>query len=450
MEVTFKDEKFANFHHKDGVFMKKTKLLLGAILMAGSMLGYMPAGSCMSLSLEDAVDLALKNNPDVLITQLGEDTAKASLKQARGQNSISWKASSNLGRSQSANVGWSNSNSNKISASLPLYSGGINQNNIKSSELGMDIAQLKTLRKWETTQLDVIKAYYDVLESKKKISVYQDSVDKYQQHLLNVEQLYGAGSKARVDVLRTEVELANAQQELIKGKNTYDNNLSTLRNLIYVDSDEPLELTDDFAYVPFNGSVGECLDFALDNRKELLIDNYQVQQKELAVKNAKAGYLPTVDLSLGAGWDKQVLPDGGNHEYSASVGVSWNIFDSGVTEGKVDAAQTELKIAQATLLKDKNDIDLAVRKDYNSMREAEERFNSTQTAVRQAEEDFFIANEKYKAGEGIMLDIIDAQEALSTARHNYISAQYDYARYKAAVESDMGGANEPALISENK
>ena len=49
-----------------------------------------------------------------------------------------------------------------------------------------------------------------------------------------------------------------------------------------------------------------------------------------------------------------------------------------------------------------------------------------------------------------MLDIIDAQEALSTARHNYISAQYDYARYKAAVESDMGGANEPALISENK
>ena len=430
--------------------MKKTKVLLGAILMAGSLLANMPAGSCMSLSLEDAVELALKNNPDVLITQLGEDAAKASLKQARGQNSISWKASSNLGRSQASDMGWSNSNSNRISASLPIYSGGVNQNNIKSSELGVDIAQLKTLRKWETTQLDVIQAYYDVLESKKKISVYQDSVDKYQQHLLNVEQLYGAGSKARVDVLRTEVELANARQDLIKGKNTYDNNLSTLRNLIYVDSDEPLELTDDFAYVPFNGNVGDCLDFAMDNRKELLIDKYQVQQKELAVKNAKAGYLPTVDLSLGAGWDKQVLPDGGNHEYSASVGVSWNIFDSGVTEGKVDAAQTELKIAQATLLKDKNDIDLAVRKDYNSMREAEERFNSTQTAVKQAEEDFFIANEKYKAGEGIMLDIIDAQEALSTARHNYISAQYDYARYKAAVESDMGGANEPALISENK
>ena len=107
----------------------------------------------------------------------------------------------------------------------------------------------------------------------------------------------------------------------------------------------------------------------------------------------------------------------------------------------MDAAQAELKIARATLARDKNDVDLAVRKDYNSMREAEERFNSTQTAVKQAEEDFFIAQEKYKAGEGIMLDIIDAQEAL----HNYISAQYDYARYKAALESDMGMAVEYAL-----
>lgn len=58
--------------------------------------------------------------------------------------------------------------------------------------------------------------------------------------------------------------------------------------------------------------------------------------------------------------------------------------------------------------------------------------------MNQAEEDYYIAREKYRAGEGLMLDIIDAQEALSTARLNYISAQYDYARYKATVENAMG------------
>ena len=421
--------------------MKIKGLVLGGVL-TGCLLAQSAVGSCMELSLEKAVQLALRNNPDVLITQLGEETARASLRQARGQNSFSWKASSSFSRSESNNSDWENGNSNRISVSLPLYSGGANQNSIKSGELGVDIARLRTERKWETTRLAVIQAYYDTLEAQKKIAVYQDTVDKYQQHLTNVEQLYGAGSKAKIDVLRSQVELSNARQELIKGKNSYDNNLSTLRSLIYVDSSEPLVLTDDFSYIAFEGDVGECLSYALDNRKEILMDSYQLQQKELAVKTAKAGYGPTVDLSVGAGWSKHVLPDGDNHDYTASLGVSWNIFDSGVTAGKVDAARAELAIAQATLSRDKNDIDLAVRKDYNSMREAEERFNSTQAAVKQAEEDFFIAGEKYKAGEGIMLDIIDAQEALSTARHNYISAQYDYARYKAALESDMGMAVE--------
>lgn len=420
--------------------MKKRGFIFGVLMLAGSVLAQPLSGYCMSLSLEEAVTLALKNNPDVKITELGEKTAIAGLRQARGSNSLSWKASSSFGTSESGTSDWTRSNTNRISASLPIYTGGVNQNNIKSKEMDVDIAKLKTQRKWETTQLSVVKAYYDVLEAKKKVNVYQDSVDKYQQHLINVEQLYSAGSKAKIDVLRSEVELSNAKQDLIKGKNTYQNNLSTLRNLMYVASDTDLELTDDFSYLPFEQSISDCIDFAMTNRREILVDNYQLQQKELAVKNAKAGYLPTVDLSLGVGWDKQVLPDNDNHEYSASIGISWSIFDGGVTAGKVDAAETDLEIAKAQLAKDKNDIDLSVRTNYNSMREAEERFNSTQAAVTQAEEDFFIAQEKYRAGEGIMLDIIDAQEALSQARHNYISAQYDYARYKAAVESEIGTA----------
>lgn len=48
--------------------MKKAKLILGVWLLTGSLLGYMPTGSCMSLSLDEAVDMAINNNPDVLIT----------------------------------------------------------------------------------------------------------------------------------------------------------------------------------------------------------------------------------------------------------------------------------------------------------------------------------------------------------------------------------------------
>ena len=94
--------------------------------------------------------------------------------------------------------------------------------------------------------------------------------------------------------------------------------------------------------------------------------------------------------------------------------------------------------AQLTLQEKSDNIDLEVRQAYLDMREAEKRFTSTQTAVAQAEEDLFIAQEKYKVGAGTILDVIDAQLALSTARLNHISAQYDYARYKAALENSMG------------
>ena len=414
----------------------KKKFLMGAIVLATS--GFMTVGECAALSMEEAIQTALLNNPDVNITRLAEDTALAKLSQARGSNSFSVSAGTNFGKSEQNNTGWDNTNRTSISASLPLFNGNTTGRNIESAEIGVDIAKLQLQRKWETTRLEVIKAYYNVLQAKKQVEVYQDSVDKYQLHLNNVEQLYSAGSKAKIDVLRSQVELANARQTLIKGQSTYDNNLSILRNLMYMDQREPLELTDDFVYEPFNEEINSCVAYAVDNRKDLIVSGYQVKQKELALKNAQADYMPTVDLSVSTGWNKQVSPSRDNHSVSGTIGVNWKIWDSGITKGKVNAAKADLASAQLAYDRDRSNVDMNVRTDYNSMREAERRFESTQEAVREAQEDYFIANEKYKAGEGIMLDIIDAQNALNTAQQNYISAQYDYARYKAAVESDMG------------
>jgi outer membrane protein TolC len=215
--------------------------------------------------------------------------------------------------------------------------------------------------------------------------------------------------------------------------------LATLRNYLNIDRSEPLNLTSDFSYLAFDKDMSSCLDYAYNNRKDLLIDKNKLEQQEQAIKAARAGYLPSLNLSLGLNANQQFKPAHDNgHSTSATVGMSWDIFDSGVTRAQVKDAENNRDIAKLNYLKDKEAIDLDVRQAYYNMREAEKRLNSTQDAVHQAEEDAFIAREKYRAGEGLMLDIIDAQEALSKARLNYISAQYDYARYKAAVENAMG------------
>ena len=397
--------------------------------------------SAQDVSLQDAIDIALAQNTGLLITQKGEDTAEATLAKAKGQNGFKASASGNvLHSSKTEGEKRADSSSLGLSGSLPLYTGGANEANIKSGEIGVESSRLTTERKREDLKLSVIKAYYNALEARKTIDVDQESVDNYQAHYTNVSQLYSAGSKARIDVLRSSVELSNARQTLIKAQNSYEVDLSTLRNLLNMDRTVPLNLTTDFSYDKFDISMDDAIAYAYRNRKDLKVSEYEMKQKELAITSAKAGYQPELSLSVGTNViNKQWHPSTDNKTgLSAGVGLSWDIFDSGVTKAAVKEAKNQYDIAKLNLLKDKEDIDLSLRQSYYNMREAEKRFTSTSDAVNQAEEDYYIAREKYRAGEGLMLDIIDAQLALSTARLNYISAQYDYARYKAEVENEMG------------
>lgn len=419
--------------------MKKRYFRQAAFFLASAFFWHMPAGSCAALSLDEAVDMALKQNTSIQITRLGEDSAAAALRQAKGAKGFTITASSSLDLSKTNGEDRSTLNANSITANLPVYTGGKAEANIDSSELGVRIAKLQTARECENIRLSVIQAYYNVLEAQKNIRVDQESVDNYQAHLTNVQQLFSAGSKARVDVLRASVALSNSRQTLIKAQNSYEVALSTLRNIIDLGRDEPLTLTQDFVYEPFHDTMDSCLSYALTNRKDLLVDQYTVEQKNLAVKSAKAGLLPTVSVAVGTNLSQHFEPSStSNSGYTAGVSASWDVFDSGITHAKIDSAKTDEAVAKLNLQKAQNDVDLAVRTAYYNMKEAEKRFTSTQDAVNQAEEDYYIASEKYRAGEGVMLDIIDAQLALSTAQLNFISAQYDYARYKAEVENTMG------------
>ncbi len=393
----------------------------------------------MSLTLAEAIHTALAANTGLRVTQTGERSADAILKQVRGKNSIAAEVSDTLRTSKTKDEDAQTSNSLSVSARLPLYSGGANEANIAAGELGARAARLTTERAREDLKYEVTAAYWDAVEASKKIEVQRDTVNKYDAHLKNVTALYEAGAQAKIDVLRSSVELSNARQELTRAENAYAVNLAALRNLLNISRAEPLTLTSEVAYQPFETTMENCILYANRSRLDLAEERMKVQQKELAVESARAGKKPTVSLTLGTGLSSQFQPrHDTNTDVSASVGVSWNIFDSGVTRAAIEAAEAERDIALLTLKKAEETIDLNLRKAYLNMREAEQRFTATGDAVRQAREDAHIANERYRAGEGILLDIIDAQTALSAAETNAISARYDYARYRAQVENIMG------------
>ena len=417
--------------------VKRAALALSLLLNLGTV-----SATAASLSIDEAVSMAVDRNNDIKIADEEIKAAQANLSAAKGANGVSVSLSSSLSASDGVKDGFESDftrdNSNSISASIPIYTGGKNELNIDNSKIELAKSQLNLERTKETVRYDTIKAYYDILEAKRTIDIDQESVSNYQSHLTNVQNLYAAGSIPKSDVLRSEVALSDAQQSLISAKNKYEINLSTFRNIIKLDRSEPVQLTQDFSYRPFSMSMEECLDYAADFRRDLMAARLELDAAQNDIDIAKAGYKPTVNFSLSSGWDKQALPSSDDYDYRAGISASWNVFDSNVTRSQVDAAQANYSKAGYSLANTQDDIDLAVRQAYLNMREAEQRFNSTQLAVKQAEEDYFIASEKYRVGAGVILDVLDAEVALSQARMNYTSAQYDYARYRAELEYAMG------------
>lgn len=397
-----------------------------------------PCSDAAALSLDEAVEMALSRNYDIKISQKEREAAEQSLRSAKGANGLSLNATGSLNYSDINRSGDSKGSSSRLAVSLPLYTGNKNELSIAKAKEEITVADLNHLRTLEDTELKTVEAYYEILEAQKVMQVDEETVNNYREHLQDVQNLYHAGITPKVDVLRSQVELSDAEQNLISSKNAYEVALTSLRNIIRYDETDMLTVVDEADYRETAYTLADCLAYARDHRSDLAAYQVKIRQAQKDVGIAKSGHLPSVSLSVSNGWSDQILFSGDNHDLTAGITANWNLFDSNVTDAAVKKAEIALEQAEYEFAKQSDAVDLAVRENYLNMREAEKRFATTRLAVGQAEEDYFIAREKYKVGQGVMLDIIDAQLALSTAKKNEIQARYDYVTNKARLENAMG------------
>ena len=181
-----------------------------------------------------------------------------------------------------------------------------------------------------------------------------------------------------------------------------------------------------------------CINFALANRPELFQAEAGIEAAKAAVKVAKSGYMPQVAASASNDWSSTSWPGDDNQNWGVGVSVSMNVFDSGVTAAKVNASEASLYKAEETYRQTKDSVQLDVRNNYLSLREAEKRIATSKVAVDSAEEDYRISQLRYQAGVGTNIDVMDAQVALTQAKNNYVQALYDYNTSSAALAKAMG------------
>ena len=249
---------------------------------------------------------------------------------------------------------------------------------------------------------------------------------------------YDVGVVAKVDLLRSEVELTSAQQDLIKAENRHSIAEARLNNMIGIDQDTKLNPVEELGYKEYKEVLPNCINHAMLHRLDLQQSRLQVKAAEAALNAAKAGWMPSVSGSLSNSWSDNRWPGTEGSNWGVGVGLEMNVFDSGVTKSKVAAAKANLMTAKESYRQDTDNVELDVRNCYNTLREAEKRISTTQVAVSKAEEDYHIAQVRYEAGVGTNTDVLDAQVALHQARNNFNTSLYDYNLAKVALDTAMG------------
>lgn len=337
-----------------------------------------------SLTVEQAVDLAMKNNNSILRAELAVDKAELSLDKAQ-------RLADDLGDSAPSIPGMPGS-------PLEWAQGKELQPVMAEATLNINKKTLEFTKK--NIKYAVEELYYAVVKAEKLLAIKMLSVQQAEEQLRLAELNYKVGRFAKVDVTSVEVLLAATRTELAAVETQYKVTKMNFNKLIGLDLDTQIKLTSDMAYSPIEvKDINSFVEKALADSAEVVSIKEQLRIKE-----------KDYDLYV--------------RYYSAGV-------DSAKERG-IDLQDANLQLQEA-----ETKMRLDVKAAYYQLKTSEQNIKVLEKALAKQEENLRLANLRYKVGIATNSELLDANVALEKARQDYTSAIYDYSIAKAKFENGI-------------
>jgi outer membrane protein TolC len=335
-----------------------------------------------------------------------------------------------------------------------LYDGGRINAGLRTARLQREQAVADYQTALSDTLLNVRVLYDDTLVTAELITVREASVTLLTQQLDDTRRRLEAGTVPQFNVLRAEVELANARPPLIRARNAHRIAKQRLANELGwdvpagVDEDLPLTLTGRLTAPKTDITLSNALAQALQNRTELTSLRLAEQLRKEGVVTAKAGNRPRLEVFAGYGAQSRQFDDrlsAEAHGWNAGARVNWPLWDGQLTKGKIQQARAQHERSQIDFDDARRRIELNVRALYSTFIEAREVLDSQQKVIDQATEALRLATARYETGTDTQLNVLSAQTALTEARSVYVQALHEYTVALSRLQRAMG-----ALVRESK
>jgi len=413
------------------------------------------------LELTQAIALALENNPELIAASYDLDAASAGRDVARSSRlptvGLVGSYSHHLDNQRlvpatfngEAGVFGRDIFAGNVVVTLPLFTGGRIVHEIQVAELLEAAATHGLARNRNELVFNVSSVFYNILAQRQVLASLQFSAQTLREHQRRVEELLASAKAARVDLLRTEVRIADIEQRLVREQNVQAILHRVLANLLGIDT-EPLpgmeisgELSIDLDAPAVNAATG--LTLAYSRRGDYLAAEAALAAQVHRVAAARAAHWPTVSAqaSYGGRWAAEPPARPAGADVAAEVGqvglvVSIPIFDAGRIENRVRQEQARLAAARQRLRKLQLQVRLDVEAATLNTSSARQRIEAIAKAIEQAEESLRIERQRFELGRGSITDVLDAQSALLDSQTNYYRALADYHISHAQFELATG------------
>jgi len=326
----------------------------------------------------------------------------------------------------------------------PIFTGFGLINEYKLSDLGLDRTEVASKLTRQDVILDAKNAYFSVLKNQKLLEVAQQTVTSITSQKEVSENFYKVGLSPLNDLLQSQVQLANARQQLTTAQNNLEIARTRFNTVLRRSVNTPVLLVEELDYGSFQTSLDECLTEAQKNRLEIQVADLDIEIAGKQVKLTEKDYFPSVNFigtyaRTGDDWQAH-----GGEGISDSAGwnvqatATWDFWQWGRTgygrkEKLARLAQSKYKKTEIT-----DNINLEVKQAYLRTNEAEQNIVTIEKAVEQAKENLRITEEQYKEQVATQTDVLVAQTLLTQTMTNYYNALYDFKIANAVLMRALG------------
>ncbi len=426
--------------------MNLKRLILSCGMAAAAL-----AASAQQWTLDSCINYAMERNISLQKSHLTAESADVDIYQSKGAlfPSLSFSTSQNLinrpYQSSSATVSGtellttdastSYSGTYSINANWTVYEGGINRKTIKQNKLSSQISQLDAQNTANSIQESIVQAYMQILYAMESIKANENTLSTSTAQRDRGRELFAVGALSKAELAQLEAQVSQDRYTLVSSQSSLANYRLQLKQLLEIQGDVDLDIyvpdIDDDSVLSLIPDKETVYLSALDSRPEILSSQLNLDVSELAVKIAKAGYIPRISLSAGIGTNHtsgtdytfiEQLKRGWNNSIGLTLSVP--IYSNRQNKGAVQKAQIQYRTNELDLRQQQKDLYQTIEGFYLDALNYQQQYLAAKDNTESAATSFELANEQFNAGQVNTVDLLQEKNNYLSAQQQLLQAKY--------------------------